>query len=83
MSEIYGNDDDICKVFGISKSRLRAKLSANEPLPPRIEIPESRVRLWRMSEVYNWINKFETKEDAIPSRPAVELVRRSKGKNNG
>jgi len=78
MSETYGDDDDVCALLRISKSRLRAKISANESLPPRIQIPESRVRLWRMSEVYNWLNKFETKDEANSGQPNFNFVRKTR-----
>jgi len=63
MSKTYGSDDDVSRKLKISKSRLRAKLSADQPLPPRIQVPSSRVRLWDMDEVDEWLKSFEVRED--------------------
>ena len=35
----YYNDDEVANLLGISLGRLRNKLCAGNPLPPRIEPP--------------------------------------------
>ena len=42
---IYYTDEDIAQLLGISLGRLRNKLTAGSPLPPRIQPPGCRNRL--------------------------------------
>jgi hypothetical protein len=54
----YYTDKDIAQLLGISIGRLRNKLTAGSPLPPRIQPPGCRNRLWlrvgRVSEGIRW-----------------------------
>ena len=54
----YYVDADIAKLLGISLGRLRNKLSAGSPLPPRIQPPGCRNRLWPREAVHTWLNQF-------------------------
>jgi len=58
MKRIYLSDKDVADLLGVSIGRLRNKIVAGDILPPRIEIPGSRRRLWPKDEVYGWINQF-------------------------
>ncbi|MDJ0871373.1 MAG: hypothetical protein QNJ87_06365 [Gammaproteobacteria bacterium] len=42
---VYYTDQDIARLLGISLGRLRNKLTAGSPLPPRIQPPGCRNRL--------------------------------------
>jgi predicted DNA-binding transcriptional regulator AlpA len=63
MTEEYLNDTQLAKLLGISLQALRNKISANNPLPPRIEPPGCKHRLWMTSEVENWLHQFIIKEN--------------------
>ena len=67
MNNHYYNDTEIAELLGISVSRLRGKIYSGEPLPPRIEIPGSRIRIWNREDVHRWINQFQ-KQDAATTR---------------
>ena len=54
----YYVDVDIARLLGISLGRLRNKLSAGSPLPPRIQPPGCRNRLWPREAVHTWLNQF-------------------------
>ncbi len=54
----YYVDADIARLFGISLGRLRNKLSAGSPLPPRIQPPGCRNRLWPREAVHTWLSQF-------------------------
>ncbi len=55
---IYYTDADIADLLGISFGRLRNKLTAGSPLPPRIQPPGCRHRLWPREAVHTWLEQF-------------------------
>lgn len=55
----YIDDKVVAKLLGISLGRLRNKLVAGDPLPPRIHPPGCRSRLWSADAVYEWLNQFQ------------------------
>lgn len=57
MQHYYG-DVEIAALLGISVSRLRNKLCAGHPLPPRIQPPGCRTRLWPRKDVHDWLARF-------------------------
>jgi len=63
----YYTDPDIAELLGISLGRLRNKLTAGSPLPPRIQPPGCRQRLWPRSAVHEWLEQFTvTAADHVP-----------------
>lgn len=54
----YYTDAEIADLLGISLGRLRNKLCAGSPLPPRIQSPGCRHRLWPCQAVYDWLEQF-------------------------
>jgi hypothetical protein len=54
----YYSDDEVAELLGISLGRLRNKLCAGNPLPPRIEPPGCRHRLWPCQAVHEWLEQF-------------------------
>lgn len=54
----YFTDDEVAHLLGISLGRLRNKLCAGNPLPPRIEPPGCRHRLWPCQAVHDWLEQF-------------------------
>ena len=54
----YYTDDEVALLLGISLGRLRNKLCAGNPLPPRIEPPGCRHRLWPCQAVHDWLEQF-------------------------
>ena len=69
----YYTDYEVAGLLGISLGRLRNKLCAGQPLPPRIQPPGCRNRLWSCEAVHDWLAQFTTRGDwtrrrANPSR---------------
>ena len=56
-NETYYTDDEVANLLGISLGRLRNKLCAGNPLPPRIEPPGCRHRLWPCQAVHDWLEQ--------------------------
>jgi len=56
--EKYYTDIEIAGLLGISLGRLRNKLCAGSPLPPRIQPPGCRNRLWPCQAVHDWLAQF-------------------------
>lgn len=58
----YYTDKEVARLLGISLGRLRNKLSSGQPLPPRIEPPGCRNRLWSCEAVHDWLAQFTVAE---------------------
>jgi len=64
MNSGVENNDQILTVEELSvlikmkKKTIQNRLSERLPLPPSFIIPESRLRLWRKSDVLQWLNKI-------------------------
>lgn len=80
----YYTDTEIARLLGISLGRLRNKLCAGSPLPPRIQPPGCRHRLWPCRGVHDWLEQFTVTgtdsviRDAEPrgrGRPTKQEVR--------
>jgi len=56
--ETYYTDQDIAQLLGVSLGRLRNKLAAGNALPPRIQPPRCRNRLWPREAVHAWLEQF-------------------------
>jgi len=54
----YYTDSEVAELLGISVGRLRNKLCAGSPLPPRIQPPSCRNRLWPCQAVHEWLEQF-------------------------
>ena len=72
MVEKYYTDIQIADLMQISLSRLRAKICHGSPLPNRIELPESRTRLWKRDEVHDWLDKYSVSSDT--SKASIRRV---------
>ena len=55
---VYYRDSEVAELLGISVGRLRNKLTAGSPLPPRIQPPGCRNRLWPREAVHAWLEQF-------------------------
>jgi hypothetical protein len=55
---VYYTDSDVAELLGISIGRLRNKLTSGSPLPPRIQPPGCRNRLWPREVVHAWLEQF-------------------------
>ena len=75
----YYTDQDIAQLLGISIGRLRNKLTAGSPLPPRIQPPGCRNRLWPREAVHNWLEQFLV---ASVDEPAAKQPRGRRGRPN-
>jgi hypothetical protein len=73
----YYTDTEIARLLGISLGRLRNKLCAGSPLPPRIQPPGCRTRLWPSQGVHDWLEQF-TVTVTDPVVQAVESRRRGR-----
>ena len=67
----YYTDQDIARLLGVSIGRLRNKLTAGSPLPPRIQPPGCRNRLWPREAVHAWLEQFLVTgvEERRPEQP--------------
>lgn len=65
-NEKYNSDTEMAELLGISLGRLRNKLGAGSPLPPRIQPPGCRNRLWRCQAVHDWLEQFTENDVAAP-----------------
>jgi len=67
----YYTDQDIAQLLGVSIGRLRNKLTAGSPLPPRIQPPGCRNRLWPREAVHAWLEQFlvTSVEEPRPEQP--------------
>ena len=57
-NDSYLTDLEIATLLGITVARLRNKLSAGQPLPPYIQLPGCRKRLWPCGGVNDWLTGF-------------------------
>ena len=53
----YYTDANVAALLGITVARLRNKVCATDPLPPRIQPPGCRQRLWPRKEVHAWLDQ--------------------------
>ena len=58
LKGVYYTDSEVAELLSISLGRLRNKLCAGNPLPPRIEPPGCRHRLWPCEAVHDWLEQF-------------------------
>jgi len=68
----YYTDKEVAGLLGISLGRLRNKLSAGQPLPPRIQPSGCRNRLWSCEAVHDWLAQFTVTETEISKRQPVK-----------
>ena len=54
----FMDDVEVANLFGISIKALRNKLSSGDMLPPRIQPPGCKTRLWPRNDVYDWLKKY-------------------------
>ena len=73
----YYSDDEVADLLGISLGRLRNKLCAGNPLPPRIEPPGCRHRLWPCKAVHEWLKKFTV---SVVEQSRIGSEHRSRGR---
>jgi hypothetical protein len=55
----FYNDADVAALLDISIGRLRNKISAGDPLPPRLQADGFRKRLWPCQAFHEWLRQFE------------------------
>ena len=55
----YYSDADVAALLDISIGRLRNKISAGDPLPPRLQADGFRKRLWPCEAFHEWLRKYE------------------------
>lgn len=53
-----GSDKDVAGLLGISVDRLQKRIQAGEIVPPYIQVPGSRSRIWDMDDVDTWLREF-------------------------
>lgn len=80
----YYTDDQIAGLLAISLGRFRNKLCVGNPLPPRIEPPDFRNRLWPCHAVHSQLRQFTVFETGLsfddpnpfrPGRPCEKEAR--------
>lgn len=72
----YYTDIEIADLLGISLGRLRNKLSAGHALPPRIQPPGCRNRLWSREAVHQWLDQFTIMP--ADTRQGQRIIRRGR-----
>ena len=72
----YYTDTQIAGLLGISLGRLRNKLCAGSPLPPRVQPPGCHNRLWPCRAVHEWLEQFTI---TIDDPAAHDLQSRRRG----
>ena len=70
----YYSDADVAALLGISVAGLRNKISAGDPLPPRLQADGFRKRLWPCHAFHEWLRQFE---EAQINRQRDGFLRRS------
>jgi hypothetical protein len=58
----YYSDTEVAALLGVSIGRLRNKISAGDPLPPRLQAAGIRKRLWPRQALHEWLRQFEHEE---------------------
>lgn len=56
---VYYSDAEVASLLGISVAGLRNKISAGDPLPPRLQADGIRKRLWPSHGFHEWLRQFE------------------------
>ena len=67
----YYTDQELAGLLGIGVGRLRNKISAGHSLPPRIEPPGMKNRLWPVEKVHSWLEQHMVTEEegTVPAEP--------------
>jgi len=76
-SGIYYTDQEVAHLLGVSLGRLRNELCAGNPLPPSIEPPGCRHRLWPCQVVHDWLEQFTV---SVVDRPQSGNQPRRRGR---
>lgn len=80
VEDDYLSDAEIAELLGITTQGLRNKVSSKAPLPPRVQLPGCRHRLWPAQGFRAWVKQHEISDDAAPqSQPAAKRGRPRKG----
>lgn len=54
----FYTDKELAELLQISLGALRNKISAGERLPPRIQVPGCKYRLWKKADVHAWLDRY-------------------------
>ena len=49
--------EQLAEFLCMSEKTIRNRMATKKPMPPSFKLPESRVRLWRETDVQEWVNK--------------------------
>ena len=71
----YLHDSELAELLGISIKALRNKLSSGDLLPPRIQPPGCKARLWPKKDVYQWLDKYVV-SSSIESQSIKRVARK-------
>ena len=63
MKTKYLTDAELAALLGISVGRLRNKIVNGDALPPRLQIPGAKNRLWPLDAVETWLQQFVIKSE--------------------
>ena len=74
---VYYKDAELAELLGMSLGRLRNKLCAGNPLPPHIEPPGCRHRMWPCQAVHDWLEQYTI---SVVDRPQSGNERRRRGR---
>lgn len=78
LQQNYYIDQQVAELLGVSLPRLRNKISGNENLPPRIEPPGCRHRLWPCEGVHEWLNRYIICNDVVQPRISERIRKRGR-----
>jgi len=80
-TEKYLIDQEFAALLGISVVRLRNKISAGEPLPPYIQPPGCRKRLWNRDQVEEWLTRYTIRGQGCSRLNSETDLRQSVGRS--
>jgi len=60
----YVKIDQLSALTGWSEQTIKKRICMGMPMPPSVKIPRSKVRLWKLSAVYAWLDAQLNKQAA-------------------
>jgi len=64
----YIKINQLSALIGWSEQTIKKRICMSMPMPPSVKIPRSKVRLWKLSAVYAWLDAQLNKQAANDER---------------
>jgi len=75
-----GSDHDVADLLGISIDRLQKRIQGGELVPPYIQVPGAKSRIWDMDEVETWLKSFRRTPLTLVPTPQHSLPEPKRGR---